>query len=299
MKRILLLGATGQVGQALIAETLPADWELGAFGRAKCDITDHRATQRALRDFGPDLVINAVAMTNVDRCEREQDLAVAVNFEAPANLAAQCSAMDVPLIHLSTDYVFDGKNGGRPYKPDDEMDPVNIYGNTKMMGEESVRHEMAWHVILRVSSIFSAFGSNLLTRTLAMIEQKDELKIVTDQTSCPTYAPDLAKVLIVLTDAILRGKHNAFGTFHFCGEPAVTRFEFTQAIMEAYAPHSAKNPRLLPALSSDFPGSAERPSYSVLDCAKIRDLYGIAQRPWREGLTEAIASLQQQGRLRA
>jgi len=297
MKRVLLLGANGQVGQALTAEPLPADWHLGVYGRAECDITDHRTTQQALRDFKPDLIINAAAMTNVDACERETKTATAVNFDAAANLAAQCAAMDVPLIQLSTDYVFDGKDGAVPYKPDDQMNPLSVYADTKMMGEMAVRHELAWHVIVRVSSIFSAFGVNLLTRMLAALSEKEELKIVNDQTSCPTYAPDLAKALITMTEAILRGKHGGFGTFHYCGSPAVTRFDFVQAIMESYAPHTAKRPRILPALTSDFPGFAERPAYSVLDCSKTHEIYGIEQKPWREGLAEAIQTLHQQGKL--
>src|SRR5271168_5398764 len=145
-KRIMLLGANGQVGQALRAADLPADWELGAYGRAECDILDHRAVQNAVRVFKPDLIINAAAMTAVDKCETEEELAMAANFEAPANLAAQCASTDVPLIHISTDYVFDGTDGEIPYRHDSPMNPVNTYGYSKMMGEEAVRHELAWHV---------------------------------------------------------------------------------------------------------------------------------------------------------
>jgi dTDP-4-dehydrorhamnose reductase len=287
-KRIMLLGAGGQLGQALRAETLPPDWQLSAFSRSECDITDHQGVKRTILTFKPDLVINAAAMTAVDKCETEQDMAVAANFEGPANLAAQCAAIDVPLIHISTDYVFDGSEGEKPYKPDDQMNPLSIYGNTKMMGEESVRHELAYHVILRISSVFSAFGANILTKALQNIDQRDELKIVTDQKSCPTYAPDVARALIVMTNDILKGKNGGFGTFHYCGTPAATRLEFTQEIMNAYAPFTSRRPKIMPALSADFPGFAVRPAYSGLDCAKILEVYGIAQKPWREGLAEAM-----------
>jgi dTDP-4-dehydrorhamnose reductase len=293
-KRIMLLGAGGQVGQALRAEPMPAGWEFAAYSRAECDITDHRAVHKVIQTFRPDLVINAAAMTAVDKCETEQDKAVAANFEGPANLAAQCSAIDAPLIHISTDYVFDGRDGEVPYKPNDAMNPLNIYGNTKMMGEESVRHELAFHVILRISSVFSAFSTNLLTKTLQMLDTRDEIKSVIDQKSCPTYAPDIAKAIIVMTNAILGGKSNGFGTFHLCGTPPVTRFEFTQTIMEAYAPFTQRRPTILPAKSTDFPGFAERPSYSALDCSKTADIYGIAQKPWRDGITTAINMLMQQ-----
>ena len=299
MTRILLLGANGQVGQAVQAERLPDGWTLGAYGRAECDITDHRGMQRVLREFGPDLIINAAAMTNVDQCERERAKAEDINFRAPANLAAQCAAMDVPLIHLSTDYVFDGRDALAPYTTDAQMNPLSVYADTKMVGEIAVQHELAWHVILRVSYVFSAFGINLLTRALAMLAKNEEVKIVTDQMACLTYAPDLAKALIVMSDQILKGKHGGFGIFHYCGEPSGTRFEFVQAIMEAWAPYTDKRPRILPALSSDFPGFAERPAYSVLDCSKIREIYGINQNPWRDGLKEAISILHQQGKLPA
>jgi dTDP-4-dehydrorhamnose reductase len=299
MKRILLLGATGQVGQAVAAEPLPPDWQLGAYGSGQCDITDPGSMQKTLRDFRPDLIINAAAMAHVDQCEKDRDKAEAVNFRGPANLAAHCSALDIPLIHLSTDYVFDGRDGDIPYVPDAKMSPLNVYADTKMMGEIAVRDELAWHVILRTSAVFSAFGDNILTRTLALLAHNDEVKIVTDQRSCPTYAPDLAKALIAIAGEILRGKPTGFGIFHYCGEPDVTRFAFAEAVMAAYAPYTAKRPRLVPALSKDFPGAAERPAYSVLDCAKIHKIYGIAQKSWRNGLSEGVAILHRQGKLAA
>lgn len=291
MKRIMLLGANGQIGQALRAEPLPGDWQLGAYGHAECDILDHRAVQNCMRDFKPNLVINAAALTNVDQCEKDEDAAMASNFEAPARIAAQCAVVDVPLIHLSTDYVFDGTDGEIPYRTDSPMNPVNTYGYSKMMGEEAVRHELAWHVILRISSVFSAFGTNLLTKALQTIDTRDELRIVTDQKSCPTPAQDVAKAIIKIANSVLTGRSDGFGTLHLCGAEPATRFEFIQAIMEAYAPYTPRRPKILPAKSSDFGGTAQRPAYSVLDCARIRQIYDIGQRPWREGLAEAMTVL--------
>lgn len=294
-KRIMLLGASGQIGQALQHESLPDNWELGCYGHADLDITNHHRSQQIIDDYKPDLIINAAAMTAVDQCETDHETAKAANFYAVANLAAQCSARDVPLIHLSTDYVFDGEGQTTPYLPDDVMHPLNYYGDSKMMGEEALRHELAWHVILRVSAVFSAYGGNILTRLLRMIDERDELKMATDQKSSPTYAPDLAKALLAMAAAILKGKHNGFGTFHYCGEPPANRLEFAQAVMEAYAPYTSRRPRITPVLTkdlaTDLPNHAPRPAYSVLDCAKIRDIYGIAQKPWRDGLTEAVAAL--------
>jgi dTDP-4-dehydrorhamnose reductase len=289
--RVMLLGANGQMGQAIRHQPLPAGWELGAFGHAECDITDHRAVQATLRDFKPSLVINSAAMTAVDQCEKEPDKAVAVNFEGAANLAAQCSFIDIPLIHISTDYVFDGTDIERPRRPDDKMNPVNVYGNTKLMGEESVRHEHAWHIILRISSVFSQYGTNILTKALNSIDQQDTLKIVADQKSCPTCASDAAQAIITMADAVLQGKGNGFGTFHYCGEPEATRLEFVQEVMKHYAPFTVKRPTIVAAASSDFPGLAQRPAYSALDCGKIRDIYGITQQSWRTRLAEVIPAI--------
>ena len=295
IKRILLLGAAGQIGQALQHHNLPVDWQLGSLTRTECDITDRRSVQQAVQSFKPDLVINAAAMTAVDLCEKEQDKAMAVNFEAAATIAAQCSTHDIPLIHLSTDYVFDGHDGGRPYTVHHKMSPLSVYGHSKMMGEEAIRHSHPWHAILRVSSVFSEFGQNLLPRMLNLIDTRDELKIVTDQISCPTYAPDIAEALVTMTHGILAGTFDRFGTFHYCGEPAVTRMEFVQAIMASYAPYTDRRPTIGAALSTDFPGLAERPVYSVLDCKRIHDVYGIAQRPWQTGLAKAIGILRTKG----
>ncbi len=293
-KRVIVFGAVGQVGKSVMFAPRPEGWELLGLSRAECDITNHGQTQKALRDFQPDLVMNCAAMTAVDACETQKEQAIAANFDAVANLAAQCSVMDVPIIHLSTDYVFDGKDGEVPYKPDDLVNPLSLYADSKLMGEEALRHTHPWHVILRVSSVFSAYGQNLLPKIMQWIDTRDEIKVVTDQRSCPTYAPDIAQAMIVIAQKLLRGARTGYGTFHYCGEGPVTRYEFVQAVMETYAPYTDRRPKLIPALSSDFPGFAVRPAYSVLDCTSLTEAYGITQRPWREGLTGAMTLLTQE-----
>lgn len=290
-KRVMFFGAAGQVGQAFSHTPKPQDWDIIACDHKTCDMTNVHQLRELVQHTKPHLVINAAAMTAVDVCETEHDKARAVNFEAVANLAAQCSMLDAPLIHLSTDYVFDGRDHTTPYKPEDAMNPLSAYGETKMMGEEAIRHELPWHVILRVSSVFSAYGTNLLTKALRAIDEKDTIHSVTDQVSCPTHAPAITEALVVMGEAILNGKTDGFGTFHLCGEGAVTRLEFMQGIMDAYAAYTTRRPALLPAKSSDFPGFAERPAYSVLDCSKTEAIYGIRQQSWRTGITSAITTL--------
>ena len=290
-KRILLLGAAGQMGQAIAHEPTPAKSEIIACNRTECDIADLDSLRRAIQRHKPDLVINLAAMTAVDVCEKEKDMARAINFEGPTNLAALCLATDTPLIHISTDYVFDGRDGEIPYTTEFPMNPLSAYGETKMLGEEAIRHQLPWHVILRVSSVFSAYASNIFTKAIKSIDEKDELKIVTDQKSCPTHAPEIAKAILHMATEILGGKSDGFGTFHFCGANPANRLEFVQTIMDAYAPFTSRRPSILPALSSDFPGLAERPAYSVLDCEKIARVYGIQQKPWQDGIKAAMQTL--------
>lgn len=297
----MFLGAPGQLGQAFqyVWRTAPIkpDWEIGLFGRRECNITDPVELKTVIQNYKPDLLINAASLTRVDHAESNEEEATRVNFHAPANMAAHCSALDIPMIQLSTDYVFDGRKT-TPYFPDDQMNPINIYGATKMMGEEAVRHELAWHVILRVSSVFSAFRRNILTSAIKMIDEQDELRMVTDVISPPTPATHIVKALIVMGSQILNGKTDGFGTFHLCGTPACSRYDLTEAIMKAYAPHTAKRPKLTPTVSAEFNVPAKRPAYSVMDCAKIRATYGIDQRPWQEGLDEAMEILFKGGRSR-
>jgi len=285
--RIMLLGAGGQVGQALRHCPLPADWELGAYDHARLDIANASALRDAVRDFKPVLIINAAAMTAVDKAEKDPDGARAANFEGPAILASQCSTRDIPLIHLSTDYVFDGRQD-RPCLPDDAMNPLNVYGESKMLGEEAIRHEHSWHVILRVSWVFSAFGRNLLPNTLKMIDERDELRMVTDQTGGPTPALDVARALVVIGKTLLDGKSGCFGTFHYCGAPPCSRYALTKAIMEAYAPYTSRRPKISPTVSAAFASFARRPSFSALDCTKTEAVFGLPQPSWRQGLAEAM-----------
>ena len=286
--RILLFGSEGQVGNALKRLDLPANWLVRMVTQSECDFTCPGAIGKTVQDFGPDLVINAAAMTDVDACECDCEKARDINFHAVVQIAAQCDTMAAPLIHLSTDYVFDGKDGGIPYYPDDAMNPINVYGQTKMMGEEAVRHGLYWHVILRTSLVFSAFGENILTRTLRQIDTQAEVSAVVDQIACPTSASAVAEALFAIANAIMNGKGNGFGTLHVCGEPAVTRFEFLQAIMGAYEPFTDRRPSLVPISAADLSDRAPRPGYSALNTDKAREVYGIQPSLWREDLSRAV-----------
>lgn len=295
--RILIFGGNGQVGQALrhaaMQDGWPKDWTAKFSTRDDCELTDPASLRSCVQDFGPDLIMNASGMANVDDCEKDETLAQQVNFHTVAHMAAHCSEMDIPLIHLSTDYVFDG-NHDTPYLEDDAMNPINYYGASKMMGEEALRHALPFHVNLRISSVFSQYSTNILTKALDLINAHDELKFVTDILSAPTPAPAIADTMIEIAKKLLHGKVDGYGTFHYCGAPACSRYDFTKAIMEAFAPYTDRRPTINEAKRADFKTLAERPAYSLMNCDKIKRVYDIDQPDWQSGLTKAIAALYDQ-----
>lgn len=298
--RVMLLGAAGQVGQAIqyIAslKQLPATWELHLFSRADVNITNPAMLRDAIQQDRPDLVINVSGLTSVEEAEKNEPLAMSTNFHAVAQMAAQCSTLDIPLIHLSTDQVFDGRKT-EPYTTEDQMNPINTYGGSKMMGEEALRQEHPFHVILRTSTIFSAFRRNILTRTLAMIEELPALRIVTDIVNAPTPALDLAKTIVSIGQQILAGKVDGYGTFHYCSNMQASRYDFVEEVIKAYTPFTARRPELVATVCAEFPDFIKRPAYAVLDCAKIKGTYGIEQPSWKEAIGESIAMLHRSGRL--
>jgi dTDP-4-dehydrorhamnose reductase len=289
-KRILLFGGNGQVGQALQKQELPADWHMGVLTRAECDLRQGGAVVKAIRDFEPDIVINAAALTDIDICEADRELALAVNFNAVAAMAGACVECDAPLIQISTDYVFDGRDGNKPYEPDAAMNPVNVYGLSKMMGEEAARHGLYWHVILRTSLVFSAYGGNVLIKSLRQIDSTGSFTAVTDQTSNPTGADSLAQGLVTIADTVLSGKANCFGTFHLCNTPSTSRYEFAQVIAASYAPLVQRTPLVTGVSSHDLAGRVARPSYSAMNCDKTFAIYGIKSHSWHDELNAAVKS---------
>ena len=289
---IMLLGAAGQVGQAIQAQPLPVGIKLQPITRQDVDLTNVAALRNAVQSLRPRLIINSAGLTNVDQAEREPELARAVNFEAVTNLASQCAALDIPLIHLSTDYVFDGETN-QPYRPEDAMNPVNQYGASKLLGEEAVRQILPWHVILRVSSVFSAYGRNILTNLLNTLATQTDIRMVTDTRSNPTPATAIASTVLRIAAELINGKAGGYGTFHFCGQPDASRYDFAAAVLTAAKPYLPQQPQLHKALRADFPGGATRPAYSVMECSKLERIYGITQPDWQSALTPAIQQFYQ------
>jgi dTDP-4-dehydrorhamnose reductase len=287
--KLLVLGAGGQVGHQLSRLAWPADYQIAAFDRAGVDITQGDAVAAAFERERPDIVINAAAYTAVDRAETEPDAAWAGNCTGPGHLAAACQAAGIPLIHISTDYVFDGSKQG-PYRENDPVNPLGVYGHSKEAGDRAVREALPQHVILRTAWVYSAHGHNFVKTMLRVAAERPVLRVVADQTGSPTSAADIAGAIAAIVRRVAAGDRH-WGTYHFAGGGAVTWHGFAEAIFELAAPWRGAPPKVEAITTAEYPTPARRPVNSVLDCRHIGEAFGIVPRPWREALAEVIREL--------
>jgi dTDP-4-dehydrorhamnose reductase len=283
---VLVVGRRGQVARALAEAGWPEGVSLSCYGRDEIDLAEPKTVARAITQRAPDLVINAAAYTAVDRAESESEAAFVVNRDGPAALAEACAGLGVPLIHLSTDYVFDGSKKGA-YVEDDPVNPLGVYGASKEAGEQAVRSLLPAHMILRSAWIYAPEGQNFVRTMLRLARESGEIRVVDDQLGCPTAASEIARAIVVTSARLLAGS-GEFGTFHFCGAGSTSWHGFAQAIFES---SDGPRPKVVPIPTSAYPTAARRPANSVLDGAKIRRLYGVAARPWRESLARCLAEI--------
>jgi dTDP-4-dehydrorhamnose reductase len=283
--KILVAGRSGQLARELVSRRWPHAMQCVALGRPDLDIRDEASVEAALGAQAPDLLVNAAAYTAVDRAESEADAAFALNASGARNLARAASRHGIPLIHVSTDYVFGGE-GRRPWREDDGTAPQGVYARSKLAGEDAVREATARHVILRTSWLFAAHGHNFVHTMLRLAKSQAEVSVVGDQWGCPTPAGDLARVVEAIAS-----RPGPFGTYHYCGRGAVTWHGFAAEIFARAAPMLANVPKLRKISTAEFAAPAPRPAYSVLDTDKIRRDYGIAQRSWGEGLDGVLHQL--------
>jgi dTDP-4-dehydrorhamnose reductase len=287
--RLLVTGANGQLGRELLKRGGKRGWAMLGRTRAELDIGDRDAACRAVADSGAELVVNAAAYTAVDLAEQERERAFAVNADGPRHLAEACAAQGLPLIHVSTDYVFDGTKPGA-YREDDPVAPVNVYGASKEVGERAVRETLPAHVILRTSWVYSSHGRNFVLTMRQLAAERDTLNVVADQRGSPTSAADLADAILAVAEG-LAGAARGFGTFHFTGLGVTSWHGFAEAVMEGCLPAGHRRPRLVPIATADFPRPAPRPANSALDCGLIGRVWGIRPRPWREALADVAREL--------
>ena len=280
MKKVLVTGAGGQLGKSLqrISEVYE-DLEFLWTDVDQMDITNRQDVLSVFRDFDPDFCINCAAYTQVDLAEQEPEKARLINVDAVGHLIQACNEKHCALFHISTDFVFDGKSDA-PYTEYSKPNPLSVYGQTKLEGEEKVIIEAKQFVVIRTSWVFSEFGKNFFKTMLQLSETHSELQVVNDQTGCPTYAGDLARQLLQI---ILSGKvENEI--YHFSNQGVTTWYDFAKAIFTL----KGRKIEVIPIASADFGAAAERPAYSVLDCSKIQKGLGVQIRPWIQALQDCI-----------
>ena len=287
LPRILIAGGSGQVGHCLKAQ-LEGCAELSVPDSSALNIADRRSVRQAVETFRPDYIINAAAYTAVDKAENDAERAFAVNRDGARHLAEAAEAAGATMLHISTDYVFDGA-GGAPYDEAAPTAPQNIYGASKLAGEQAVLAACRHAVVMRTSWVFGAHGQNFVKTMLRLGRERDSLGIVADQYGAPTAAADIAAALI----AIVR-RHTpdqlaeCAGIYHYCGSPYASWFEFAETIFAEAAAQGvlAKIPAVKPIATADYPTPAKRPADSRLDCGKIRTVFGIGPCDWHSALSD-------------
>jgi dTDP-4-dehydrorhamnose reductase len=281
--KILVLGSGGQVGSEVMAATWPSGIAVEGLAHAELDIADDRAIQRTIAAARPDLVVNAAAYTAVDRAEAESGAAFSVNRDGAASVAKACARAGAALVHLSTDYVFDG-SARTPYDEDATPAPLSVYGRSKADGETAVRGHLDRHIILRTAWVYGPVGRNFVKTMLSLAETRSELRVVADQRGSPTSASEIARAIASIAVGPV-----AWGTYHFTGAGVTTWHGFAEAIFELAAPLGVRAPRVIPITSAEYPTAARRPAYSVLDCARIARAFGVTPRPWGDALADMLA----------
>jgi len=273
---IIVTGANGQLGRCLqkLQEHFQG-FDFHFLGREHLPVDNHELTRQVISSIKPFGVINTAAYTAVDKAEAETELANSINGYAAGNLAKHCAQMGARFLHVSTDYVFDGK-GNMPHTETDETLAVNAYGASKLLGEGLVIKENADALIIRTSWVYSAYGNNFVKTMRRLFEERNEVKVVNDQYGCPTFAMDLAHAIL----QIITGTNWVPGIYHYCNAGIITWFEFAQAIKET----GNYNCLVTPITTQQFPTPARRPVYSALSCHKIEHTFGVVPPDWREAL---------------
>ena len=287
-QRALVLGAAGQLGKACM-DCAPEMVAAEGFSRATCDVTDDAALRRVMEEVDPHVVINAAAYTAVDAAEDAADTADAVNANAPAMLGALCGQRGLRLVHISTDFVFDGR-AHRPYAPGANPSPLGVYGTSKWRGELAVLASSASHAVVRTSWVYGPGGRNFVLTMLRMMREQGRVRVVNDQIGSPTSTRGLAEICWLLA---LNG--DAGGVFHWSDAGAISWYDFACGIHdEALALGLLSAPAKIEPISTEaFPTKVQRPAYSVLDCSDTCSTLNVAQEPWRDALRDMLRSQQQ------
>jgi dTDP-4-dehydrorhamnose reductase len=288
-RALLIVGAKGQLGREVVRETSERGMSTIAVGREELDITQAEAVRRFVGEATPRAIINCAAYTAVDKAESDSDAAQAINAFAPEYLARAAAEHDIPLLHVSTDYVFDGTRNGA-YTEDEPVVPLGVYGRSKEEGERRVRDAHPKHIILRTSWVYGVYGNNFLKTMLRLSRERDELRVVVDQRGCPTATIDLARALLAAESAASAG-HAQWGTYHFAGTGVTTWHGFAQEIVSTAARAGGRSVPVVPIETRDYPTPAKRPANSALDSARFAAAFGYRSPPWQERTREVVEAL--------
>lgn len=290
--KILLFGANGQVGRACRDALQQPGWELMALARKQADFACPEQVTATVQRSRPDLVVNAAAYTDVEAAEKTPDMASMVNGECVGSMAAICAALEIPVIHLSTDFVFNGQ-GSRAYREEDPVNPINTYGASKLKGERLLRAVHPRYICLRTSWVFSAHPGNFLTTMLRLAAQRTTVSVVGDQVGCPTYAGDIATTIAELVRRYEEFGDLPWGLYHCSSPEPCSRYEFARHIFsEAEAAGLLDPAPWVKKISSyQFPTLAARPPYSALDSSKLAEILGHPLPHWNRGIRKACQAL--------
>ncbi|MBR2534858.1 MAG: dTDP-4-dehydrorhamnose reductase [Hyphomicrobium sp.] len=294
--RILIAGWQGQVAQALIrVAPSRADITACAVGRPALDICEVRTIERALSDINPDVVINTAAYTDVDKAETEPERAMALNCEGARLLAASSAARGIPIVHISTDYVFGGTSPV-PYVETDATAPATAYGRSKLAGEEAVRAANPKHIILRTAWVYSEHGRNFVKTILNAARNGKPLRVVADQYGSPTYAPHLVDAMLTIASRVAGASSDGgpWGTYHAAGAGRASWCDLASAALAHASDPSLRAIDVLPIASADYPTKTPRPAHSELDCSKLATAFGIRLPDWADGVKTCVSRLEGQ-----
>ena len=289
--KVLITGGQGQIAfalQRLKHETC----EFIALNRQQCDISDIHAVRQAISKHQPQWVVNCAAYTKVDLAESEREQALAVNYQGTQHVAQICEQANIPLCHLSTDYVFNGEQNS-PYSEEDEPIPCNYYGFSKLLGEQTVQQHCKKFIILRVASVFGSHGHNFVKTILGLAQTRETLQIVSDQICCPTSTLDIAETIATLIAA--NHTQPAWGIYHYCGTPAISWHGFAKSIIKIAAcltPLKVNRIAAIPA--TEYLTEAQRPRHSVLSCHKIQQQFPVSNALWLPRLQQLVPKLLEQ-----
>jgi dTDP-4-dehydrorhamnose reductase len=292
MIRIAVTGREGQLVRSLTECASELGFEVLPAGRPGLDLAVTESILPALREMKPDIIVNAAAYTAVDLAEKEPELAMKINGTGAGAVALAAARLGVPIIQLSTDYVFDGRKPA-PYSERDSVSPLNVYGSSKLAGEKAVAEANPDHAIVRTSWVYAPFGKNFVLTMLRLAETRSELRVIADQFGSPTYAPDLARALIKVAGNLLadRSDQQLRGLFHLTGSGATNWAEFASTVFAEAQAHGVKIPVIVPITTSEYPTPAKRPTNSRLDCGKLELTHQVRMPFWKDSLRICLSRL--------